>query len=91
MSIQDVNKSQTSLCVPNNADDLKATVKETWASIPPQQWPQTDHLHARRIEAVIKAKGAPTKYWVTYTVNEHTFQKANNSLKMFFLLVLWSF
>ncbi len=22
---------------PNNADDLKATVKETWASIPPQQ------------------------------------------------------
>ncbi len=31
---------------PNNADELKATVKETWASIPPQQWPQTDHLHA---------------------------------------------
>ncbi len=30
---------------PNNADELKATVKETWASIPPQQ-PQTDHLHA---------------------------------------------
>ncbi len=26
--------------------------------------PQTDHLHATRIEAVIKAKGAPTKYWV---------------------------
>ncbi len=26
---------------PNNADDLKATVKETWASVP-----QTDHLHA---------------------------------------------
>ncbi len=26
----------------------------------------------------------------TYTVNEHTFQKANNSLKVFFLLVLWS-
>ncbi len=26
--------------------------------------PQTDHLHARRIEAVIKAKGAPTKHWV---------------------------
>ncbi len=28
--------------------------------------PQTDHLHAmpRRIEAVMKAKGAPTKYWV---------------------------
>ncbi len=27
---------------PNNADDLKATIKATWASIPPQ----TDHLHA---------------------------------------------
>ncbi len=28
--------------------------------------PQTDHLHVtpRRIEAVIKLKGAPTKYWV---------------------------
>ncbi len=31
---------------PNNADELKATVKETWASIPPQQCHQTDHLHA---------------------------------------------
>ncbi len=31
---------------PNNADDLKATVKETWASIPPQQCQKTDHLHA---------------------------------------------
>ncbi len=30
---------------PNNADDLKATVKETWASIPPGV-PQTDPLHA---------------------------------------------
>ncbi len=33
---------------PNNADDLKAVI----TSMP------------RRIEAVIKAKGAPTKYWV---------------------------
>ncbi len=30
---------------PKNADELKATVKETWASIPPQAVPQTDHLH----------------------------------------------
>ncbi len=29
-----------------NADELKATVKETWASIPPQQCHKTDHLHA---------------------------------------------
>ncbi len=48
---------------PNNADDLKA-VKETWASIPPQQCHKLITSMPRRIEAVIKAKGAPTKYWV---------------------------
>ncbi len=47
---------------PNNADDLKATVKETWASIPPQQYHKLITSMPRRIEAVIKAKGAPTKY-----------------------------
>ncbi len=49
---------------PNNADDLKATVKETWASKPPQQCHKLIPSMPRRIEAVIKAKGAPTKYWV---------------------------
>ncbi len=49
---------------PNNADELKATVKETWASIPPQQCHKPITSMPRRIEAVIKAKGAPTKYWV---------------------------
>ncbi len=49
---------------PNNADDLKATVKEIWASIPPQQCHKLITSMPRRIEAVIKAKGAPTKYWV---------------------------
>ncbi len=49
---------------PNNADDLKATVKETWASIPPQQCHKLITSMPRRIEAVIKAKWAPTKYWV---------------------------
>ncbi len=49
---------------PNNADDLKATVKETRASIPPQQCHKLITSMPRRIEAVIKAKGAPTKYWV---------------------------
>ncbi len=48
----------------NNADELKATVKETWASIPPQQCHKLITSMPRRIEAVIKAKGAPTKYWV---------------------------
>ncbi len=49
---------------PNNADELKATVKETWASIPPQQCHKLTTSMPRRIEAVTKAKGAPTKYWV---------------------------
>ncbi len=49
---------------PNNADDLKATDKETWASIPPQQCHKLITSMPRRIEAVIKAKRAPTKYWV---------------------------
>ncbi len=47
---------------PNNADDLKTTVKETWASIPPQQCHKLITSMPHRIEAVIKAKGAPTKY-----------------------------
>ncbi len=49
---------------PKNADELKATVKETWASIPPQQYHKLITSMPRRIEAVIEAKGAPTKYWV---------------------------
>ncbi len=49
---------------PKNADELKHTVKETWASIPPQQCHKLITSMPRRIEAVIKAKVAPTKYWV---------------------------
>ncbi|KAI2662348.1 Transposable element Tcb2 transposase [Labeo rohita] len=45
---------------PKNADELKATVKETWASIPPQQCHRLITSMPRRIEAVNKAKGAPT-------------------------------
>ncbi len=47
---------------PKNANELKATVKETWASIPPQQCHKLITFMPRQIEAVIKAKGAPTKY-----------------------------
>ncbi len=47
---------------PKNANELKASVKETWASIPPQQCHKLTTSMPRRIEAVIKAKGAPTKY-----------------------------
>ncbi len=49
---------------PANSPDLNPieTVKETWASIPPQQCHKLITSMPRRIEAVIKAKGAPTKY-----------------------------
>ncbi len=47
-----------------HADELKATVKEIWASIPPQQCHKLITSMPRRIEAVIKANGAPTKCWV---------------------------
>ncbi len=57
---QEENKKQDT----KNADELKGTVKETWASIPPQQCHKLITSMPRRIEAVIKAKGAPTKYWV---------------------------
>ncbi len=73
---------------PKNADELKATVKETWASIPPHQCHKLITSMPRRIEAVIKAKRSPYQVLSTYTVNEHTFQKANNSLTMFFY---WSY
>ncbi len=42
--------------------ELKATVKETWDSIPPQQCHKRITSMPCQIEAVIKAKGAPTKY-----------------------------
>ncbi len=60
---------------PKNADELKATVKETWASIPPQQCHKLITSMPRRIEAVIKAM-SPYQVLGTYTENEHTFQKA---------------
>ncbi len=72
---------------PNNADELKTTVKETWASTPPQQCHKLISSMPRRIEAVIKAKGAPYQVSSTYTVNEHTFQKANDS-HILFIFVL---
>uniref|UniRef100_A0A8C1G7M4 Tc1-like transposase DDE domain-containing protein n=1 Tax=Cyprinus carpio TaxID=7962 RepID=A0A8C1G7M4_CYPCA len=46
--------------IENMWNELKATVKETWASRPPQQCHKLITSMPRRIEAVIKAKGAPT-------------------------------
>ncbi len=47
---------------PNNADDLKAAIKVTWASITPEQCHRLITNMPRRIDAVIHAKGGPTKY-----------------------------
>ncbi len=41
---------------PKNSDELKATDKETWASIPPQQCHKLITSMPHHIEAVIRAK-----------------------------------
>ena len=45
-----------------NAEELKATIRATWASITPQQCHRLIDSMPRRVAAVIQAKGAPTKY-----------------------------
>ncbi|KAL0168320.1 hypothetical protein M9458_036542, partial [Cirrhinus mrigala] len=47
---------------PNNAEELKATIRATWALITPEQCHRLIDSMACRIAAVIQAKGAPTKY-----------------------------
>ncbi len=47
---------------PNNPDDLKAAIKAPWASIPPEQCHRLIVSMPRCIDAVIHAKGDPTKY-----------------------------
>ncbi len=51
---------------PNNAEELKATIRAAWALITPEQCHRLIDSMPRRIAAVIQAKGAPTKYWVLY-------------------------
>ncbi len=58
----DLNPRENQNKRPKNADELKATVKETCASIPPQQCHKLITSMPRRIEGVIKAKGASPKY-----------------------------
>jgi len=61
-NIWSIVKRKTRNKRPKNADELKTTVKETWSSTPPQQCNKLITSMPRRIEAVIKAKGAPAKY-----------------------------
>ncbi len=52
------------VCLTGQQTHQTWTPLRTWASIPPQQCHKLITSMPRRIEAVIKAKGAPTKYWV---------------------------
>ncbi len=63
---------------PNSADDLKTAIKATWAFITPEQCHRLIAFMPRRIDAVIHAKGGPTKYW--WHRNKHTFQKPDISV-----------
>ncbi len=63
---------------PNNADNLKATIKATWASITPEQCHRLTASMLHRIDAVIHAKGGSAKCWVHRS--EHTFQKPDISV-----------
>ncbi len=56
----------------------KAVIKATWASITPEQCHRLIASMPRHIDAVMYAKGGPTKYWVDR--NEHTFQKPDISV-----------
>uniref|UniRef100_A0A9J8AFI0 Tc1-like transposase DDE domain-containing protein n=1 Tax=Cyprinus carpio carpio TaxID=630221 RepID=A0A9J8AFI0_CYPCA len=47
---------------PKNAEELKATIRATWALITPEQCHRLIDSMPRRIAAVIQAKGAPAKY-----------------------------
>ncbi len=53
-------------------------IKAIWASMTPEQCHRLITSMPRRIDAVIHAKGGPTKYWVHR--NEHTFQKPDISV-----------
>ncbi len=74
---------------PKSANELKATVKETWASIPPQQCHKLITSMPRRIEAVIKAKEPLPSIEYIYSKLTY-FPEGQQFTKIIFLLVLWS-
>ncbi|KAI2651864.1 Transposable element Tc1 transposase [Labeo rohita] len=66
---------------PKTADELKATVKDTWASIPPQQCHRLITSMPRRIEAVIKAKEPlPSIEWQTKAPEKQSSDPSDPSL-----------
>ncbi len=85
-SLWDIVKRKMRDTRPNNADDLKAAIKATWASIPPEKCHRLIASMPRRIDSVIHAKGGPTKYWVH--INEHNFRSLTFLFKYIFY---WSY
>ncbi len=61
-NIWDIVKRKMRYARPNDAEELKATIRATWALITPEQCHRLNDSMPRRIAAVIQAKGAPTKY-----------------------------
>uniref|UniRef100_A0A8C1HXF7 HTH cro/C1-type domain-containing protein n=1 Tax=Cyprinus carpio carpio TaxID=630221 RepID=A0A8C1HXF7_CYPCA len=61
-NLWDIVKRKLRDARPNTLDELKAAIEESWASITPQQCHRLIASMPRRIEAVISAKGFPTKY-----------------------------
>ncbi len=72
---------------PNNAEELKATIRATWALITPEQCHRLIDSMPCRIAAVIQAKGAWSAVHA-HTFHVHTFQLAKISKNPFFVLVL---
>ncbi len=66
---------------PNNADDLKAAIKATWASITPEQCHRLIASMPRRIDAAINAKGGPIECIEMNTL----FRSLTFLFKIFFL------
>ncbi len=71
---------------PNNAEELKATIRATWALITPEQCHRLIDSMPRRIAAVIQAKVLSAVH--AHTFHVHTFQLAKISKNPFFVLVL---
>ncbi len=61
-NLRGIVKRKMQYARPNNAEELKASIRATWAHITPEQCHRLIDSMPRRIAAVIQAKGAPTKY-----------------------------
>ncbi|KAI2645915.1 Transposable element Tcb1 transposase [Labeo rohita] len=61
-NLWDIVKRKLRDARPNTLDELKAAIEASWASITPQQCHRPIASMPHRIEAVISAKGFPTKY-----------------------------